>query len=170
MRMKKLSARVEAMAGFVCNGETIADIGADHALLPIFLVREGVSPFAVLTDKAAGPLDRARSSVEKAMTVWPCAQAPFDLRLGDGLAALSGAEVDTVVIAGMGGETIISILEAEPEKARSFKKYILQPRTKAGLLYAWLENSGWGILAKTAAEEKGRLCDIIVCAPREGIS
>jgi tRNA (adenine22-N1)-methyltransferase len=65
----------------------------------------------------------------------------MDFRLGDGLTPLEPSEVDTVVIAGMGGETIIGILEADPAKTRSFPKYILQPRTKTELLRAWLNGS-----------------------------
>jgi len=186
--MKKLSARCEAIAGFVSAGESVADIGADHAYVPLYLVREGVSPFAVLTDVKPGPLEKTRASVEKAIAnsrnhseicltnslanrrrFW-CEQNQtciFDLRLGDGLEALTEAEVDTVIIAGMGGETIISILSADPEKAGSFRKYILQPRTKTEMLFRWLADSGWAVLTKTAVEERGRMCDIIVCAPKE---
>jgi len=155
-----------AMAEFVESGERIADIGADHAYLPIYLLREGVSPFAVLTDIRPGPLEKTRESVAKALRGEP--SPGFDLRLGDGLEPLGPGEVDTVVIAGMGGETIISILEADAEKAASFKKYILQPRTKTGLLEDWLGGLGWKIISKAVAEERGRLCDIIVCAPKEG--
>jgi len=177
-----------AIAGFVSAGESVADIGSDHAYVPIYLVREGISPFAVLTDVKPGPLEKTRASVEKAIASsrnhseicltdslanrrrFRCEQSQecvFDLRLGDGLAALSKAEVDTVIIAGMGGETIISILEADTKKASSFRKYILQPRTKTELLAGWLEGSGWKVMIKTTAEEKGRMCDIIVCVPKE---
>jgi len=151
------------MAGFVLAGERVADIGSDHAYVPIYLVREGISPFAVLTDIKPGPLEQARISVERA-----CLSDRIDFRLGDGLEALEKAEVDTVMIAGMGGETIISILEADKEKASSFRKYILQPRTKTELLVRWLCGEDFKVLEKMTADERGRLCDIIVCAPKEG--
>jgi len=170
VREKKLSARFEAMAAFVRAGESIADIGTDHALLPIYLVRSGVSPFAVLTDISPGPLAKARAGVGKLIASLPAAprnDGVFDLRLGDGLKVLGPAEVDTVIIAGVGGETIISILEADPDKTGSFKKYILQPRTKKNLLEEWLAGSGWNVIGKTTAEERGRLCEIILCAPGE---
>ena len=162
MREKKLSARFEAMASFVCAGESVADIGTDHALLPIYLVRSGVSPFAILTDISPGPLAKARAGVEK----WRN-DGVFDLRLGDGLDVLEPAEVDAVIIAGVGGETMISMLEADPDKTGSFEKYILQPRTKTKLLEAWLTGSGWNVIEKTTAEERGRLCEIFLCAPGE---
>ena len=166
MRAKKLSARFKEIAGFVGDGESVADIGTDHALLPIYLVREGVSPFAILTDISPGPLERARLGVEKAVSMRVA--SVFDMRLGDGLTVLEKSEVDTIIIAGIGAETIVSILEADPGKAGSFRKYILQPRTKTKILDAWLKESGWRILEKTTVEERGRLCDIIVCAPKEG--
>ena len=162
MRYKKLSPRLMAMAGFVSSGESIADIGADHGYLPLYLVREGISPFAILTDIKPGPLEKTRESVGKALD---CFVAILSLRLGDGLAPIEKAEVDVVVIAGLGGETIISILAEDAEKAKSFGKYILQPRTKTDLLKYWLKEAGWTIAAETKAEEYGRLCDIIVCAP-----
>ena len=182
-RVKKLSARCEAMAGFVGAGERIADIGADHAYVPLYLVREGISPSAILTDIRPGPLEKTRANVEKAVEhsgdgsicvrsrtqIEPSPLCSFELRLGDGLSALENGEADTVIIAGMGGETIISILEADPDKAAGFRKYILQPRTKTELLEGWLQNAGWKVTAKTTAEEKGRLCDIIVCAPKNGL-
>ena len=151
------------MAAFVGAGESVADIGADHGYLPLYLVREGISPFAILTDVQPGPLEKTRLSAARAGVFE--GDARFDFRLGDGLAALKSAEADVVVIAGMGGETIAAILESGKAKARSFKKYILQPRTKTGIVKEWLESEGWTILAETAAEERGRLCDIIVCSP-----
>jgi len=180
VREKKLSARFKAMASFINAGESVADIGTDHALLPIYLVREGVSPFAVLTDISQGPLEKARKNVESASNSvntrgrFSCVNTKepspcvLDLRLGDGLSVLEPAEVDAVIIAGIGSETMISILEADPDKTGSFRKYILQPRTKTKLLETWLAGSGWNVIEKTTAEERGRLCEIFLCAPGEG--
>jgi tRNA (adenine22-N1)-methyltransferase len=185
MRVKKLSARLAAMASFVSAGESIADIGADHGYLPLYLMREGISPFAVLTDVQEGPLEKTRLSVEKALGQNGAGLASgqdknqglslyaLATRLGDGLSVLEKAEVDVIVIAGMGGETIISILAADPEKTKSFRKYILQPRTKTDLLKEWLSDAGFIITSETKADEKGRLCDIIVCIsclPHEDIN
>jgi len=163
-----LNGRLAAMAGFVEQGESVADIGADHGYLPLCLLREGVSPFAILTDAEPGPLERARESVERACgasSSMPPHVEQIDLRQGDGLKPLTEGEVDVVVIAGMGGETISGILMADMAKARSFRKYILQPRTKTDMLRGWLAGAGWTVLAEVAGEEKGRMCDIIVCQP-----
>ena len=170
MRARKLSGRLEAMASFVSDGEKIADIGADHGYLSFYLVREGVCPFAILTDVRKGPLEKTRLSAEKAFKISAGIDTKIELRQGDGLFALEEAEVDAVVIAGMGGETIISILSADPKKTKSFNKFILQPRTKTEPLKEWLECECWNIITETSAEERGRMCDIIVCAPMKKTS
>jgi tRNA (adenine22-N1)-methyltransferase len=92
------------------------------------------------------------------------ADATCDFRLGDGLVPLGFGEADAVVIAGMGGETIIEMLEADPAKTRSFPKYILQPRTKVELLREWLAGR-FEIAAEDTVEERGRDCAIIVARP-----
>ena len=166
MRAKKLPARLAAMAGFVDAGESIADIGADHGYLPLHLVMEGISPFAILTDARLGPLEKTRISVAKAGS--QRIGQKIELRLGDGLAALHESEVDVVVIAGMGGDTIMAILGSDTQKTGSFRKYILQPRTKTKELKTWLTNSGWTITAEASAEERGRICDIITGMPPGG--
>lgn len=160
---KKLSPRLLAMAHHVKAGERIADIGSDHAYLPRYLVAGGISPHAILTDARPGPLARAKAGAE--LEAQPDL---FDLRLGDGLEPLRNGEVETVVVAGMGGETIAAILAADPEKAGSFPKYILQPRTKTEVLRDWIARSGWSLLADETVEERGRACVILVAAPKNG--
>jgi tRNA (adenine22-N1)-methyltransferase len=156
---KKLSPRLLLMASFVQRGEAVCDVGADHALLPCHLVESGISPRAILTDRNEGPLAAARRAVA-------ADDARYDCRLGDGLAPLAPGEVDVVVIAGMGGETIAGILAADSAKSDSFRRYILQPRTKADRLLAWLEGAGWTVLSIEEAEENGRMCTVIVTAPK----
>ena len=163
--MKRLNARLQALAAFIEPGESVADIGADHGYLPLWLVQEGVSPFVVLTDVEAGPLEKTRESVDRWFSENDSNKALVSLRRGDGLSALNAGEVDAVVVAGMGGETIVSILDADISKSVSFGKYILQPRTKTNVLKEWILKNMWVIISETAALEKGRLCDIIVCKP-----
>ena len=153
------------MAAHVEPGESVADIGADHGYLPLWLVREGISPFAVLTDVQPGPLEKTQASVKRWTSGQNSVETCVSIRLGNGLAPLKAGEVDAIVIAGMGGETIVSILAADPLKAVSFKKYILQPRTKLNILQKWIEENNWEIISETDAPEKGRKCDIIVCRP-----
>ena len=160
------------MAGFVSKGERIVDVGSDHAMLPLYLVENGVSTEAILTDRMPGPLMKAYEQVsrvryeDKLATGFPCSIGPYEFRLGDGLEAVEYGEVDVAVIAGMGGENIAGILERCPNIAKGFKRLILQPRTKGYELRAYLKSSGFCILTDTVAEEKGRMCEILVAVAK----
>jgi tRNA (adenine22-N1)-methyltransferase len=162
------------MAGYVRGGERVLDVGSDHAMLPLYLVENGVSPGAILTDKVSGPLYKAYGQVGRAIDgrasvrndSFPCVMGPYEFRLGDGLEAVKAGEADVAVIAGMGGETIAGILARKPEIAAGFRRLILQPRTKGAALRAYLAEAGFVLIADTSAEEKGRMCEILVAAVR----
>jgi tRNA (adenine22-N1)-methyltransferase len=156
------------MAGYVRGGERVVDVGSDHAMLPLYLVENGVSPCAILTDRVPGPLKKAYGQVSRVVDEedrpqgFPCRLGSYEFRLGNGLGAVKTGEADVAVIAGMGGETIAGILAREPEIAAGFSRLILQPRTKGAALRAYLTESGFEILADTVAGEKGRMCEIVV--------
>ncbi len=155
--MINLSERLAAIADYVQKGETIADIGTDHGLLPIFLLLESISPKAVLCDIKKGPLEKAKANLH---IYAPETRA--DLRLGGGLEPLEIGEVDTVIIAGMGGLMITKILEADPMKTRSFRKFILQPRNGRDKLRVWLYNQGYTIVKERLVREGNYICEIFV--------
>ena len=111
--MIKLSDRLEKIYDRIEPGERVADIGADHALLPIALYARGRTRALILSDLRPGPLEKARANLRRLLP-----GATFDLRLGDGLAPYARGEVDVAVIAGMCGRLIADILSADAEKAR----------------------------------------------------
>jgi tRNA (adenine22-N1)-methyltransferase len=139
--MITLDKRLSAVAALVRQGSRLADIGTDHAYLPVHLVQSGVCPSAIASDIGAGPLDAARRTVtENGLT------SEIALRLGDGLATVKAGEVEDVAIAGMGGETIVAILEAAPWVQNEGIRLILQPMTRAEDLRRWLLTHGFSIL------------------------
>ena len=139
--MITLDKRLSAVAALVRQGSRLADIGTDHAYLPVHLVQAGVCPSAIASDIGAGPLDAARRTVtENGLT------SEIALRLGNGLATVSAGEVEDVAIAGMGGETIVMILEAAPWVQDDGIRLILQPMTRAEDLRRWLLTHGFTIL------------------------
>ena len=141
----------------------MADIGADHGLLPAALYERGITAALILSDLRAGPLKKARANV--------CRLLPgvaFDLRLGSGISVLREGEADVVVIAGMGGRLIAEILSRDIEKARSFGRYILQPRNAAAALRQWLNANGFTISGEALAEEGRFICEIMTVAPPGG--
>ena len=118
------------------SGHSVADIGTDHAYIPIRLAQRRIRVIA--TDIRKGPLDMASVHVKKS-------GCEVDLRLGPGLAPISAGETDDIVIAGMGGEMIIKILTADEEKAKS-ATLILQPMNSQYELRQYLYNNGYDIL------------------------
>ena len=160
------------MAGFVQEGERVLDVGSDHAMLPLYLVENGISPSAILTDRVKGPLLKSCEQVSRVVgenviaSKFPCNIGPYEFRIGDGLAAVTEGEADVAVIAGMGGENIASILDRSQDIAVGFGRLILQPRTKSDELRKYLSSAGFIITEDIMAEEKGRMCEIIVATAR----
>lgn len=156
----KLGHRLAAIASLVPSGAKLADIGTDHAYLPIYLVHNNIIENAVAGDVRNGPLEAARRAVSANGLL-----NKISLRLGDGLAVITPGEVDTVVIAGMGGGTITDILTASHEVVSRLRCLILQPMIGAALVRKWLVNNGWKITAEQLVEDDGRLYEIITASP-----
>ncbi len=152
---------MKALASFVLPGEKVADIGTDHGFVPIDLLAENTVPFAILTDINDGPLEKAKGNLER-ICILP---EFYELRKGDGLEPIKNGEVSSVIIAGMGGETIVDILSWDITKTKSYKRLILQPRKRAWELREWLFNNGFTIVNEKLVLEDCKICEIIVCEP-----
>lgn len=158
----KLSPRLLRIAALVPRNAVVADIGTDHALLPAYLIAAGRSPRVIATDARPGPLEAARAT---ARDLAGEGEGRIDFRLGFGLSVLAPHEADAVVLAGLGGHTIIRILERSPEVCATVRRFILQPATAAGPLRRWLLAHGFRLLAEDLAREGGRFHEIIAAAP-----
>ena len=143
--------RLQRIAGMIRNGDRVADIGTDHAYLPVFLIKEGISPLSFACDVSDGPLENARKTIEKSGV------EGIVLRKGDGLNAVSADEVDTVVIAGMGGDLIARILTASPWIKNQRYELILQPMTAVEDLREFLCQNGFTIKKEEAVSAHGRI-------------
>lgn len=153
----KLSPRLQCAADFVRSGDVVADIGTDHALLPIHLIQTGKIPFAYAGDLRPGPLQTAQKYVS---AYGVCDK--IRLFLSDGFSDIP-TDYDTAVIAGMGGETIIQILTKAVKSCN--KRYILQPMTKSERLREYLYTHGFCILDETAVREQDRFYTVLLVAP-----
>lgn len=134
----RLSDRLHTIARMIPARSRVADIGTDHGYLPIWLIQNGAAERVIACDVREGPLEHARRSAAAYHV-----EQQLEFRLGDGLACVVPEEVDTVVIAGMGGETIISILQNAPWTKSASCRLLLQPMTKAELLRAFLAENGY---------------------------
>ena len=150
----ELTPRLQAIARQVPQGARLADVGTDHGLLPVWLLLNGKISSAIASDLRKGPLDRARQTARQFGQT-----ERISFRLCGGLAEIGEDEAEVIVIAGMGGETIASILEAAPWTRRD-KLLLLQPMTGHLELRRWLQHSGYSISAEHIACEGKRLYSI----------
>jgi tRNA (adenine22-N1)-methyltransferase len=154
----RLSKRLAKVAAQVPAGLAFADIGTDHALLPCALVEGGCVPSAIAVDVAPGSVERARQNVAKLHEGW---RACVDVRLGDGLKALRPNEVATVVIAGMGGETIRRILAQSPAQLSGLSRLVLSPNKGAEVLRRSLVKMGWRDMAGEMVRDRAHFYPVV---------
>ena len=160
--MIRLSARLAAVAALVPAGASVIDVGTDHAMVPVWLVQAGSCPHVLATDIRPGPLRNAAALLERTGT-----GDRIRLMQTDGLAGIDPGGYDAVIIAGMGGETVASILSAAPW-TRSGALLILAPQSKQAQLRRFLIKSGYGITAERLAADAGRVYPILTA--RGGVS
>lgn len=157
-----LSARLKAVADMVAPGNRVCDVGCDHGYLPIYLIRQGISPKVLAMDVGEGPLGHAREHVKEAGLM-----DYITLRLSDGLAGFEAEEAETLVCAGMGGRLMQRILGQDPLKTRSFKELILQPQSELAAFRRFLREEGYSIRWEDMIYEEGKYYPIIKAIPGE---
>lgn len=156
----ELSKRLEAVASLVSDGSRLADIGTDHAYIPIRLVREGRIPSAVAMDVNRGPLDRAGQNIRNAGY-----EDRIQIRLSDGFSALCPGEADCAVLAGMGGGLVIRILRQGMETVRTLKECILQPQSEIKKVRTFLLEEGFFFMDETMVKEDGKYYPMMKVIP-----
>lgn len=150
--LARLTPRLRLAADFVRTGRPLADIGTDHAYLPVALLEAGRIPSAVACDVAPGPLARARATVEAAGLA-----GSVRLALSDGLDGVGPAEAEEIVIAGMGGDLIAALIGRCAWLREPGRHLVLQPMSKEGRLRRFLCGNGFAVLGEAVAREGGRL-------------
>ena len=135
-----ISKRLLCCASMVQPGSRVADIGTDHGYLGIYLLQSGAARHVIACDLRKDPLENARRNA-KLFGV----DGEMELRLSDGLEKILPDEVDTVVMAGMGGDLIQKILSQCPWRKREGLQFILQPQSACNVLRRWLCEDGFEI-------------------------
>ncbi len=137
----KITKRLNEIIQFASCAKRVCDIGCDHGIVGIELILKYNVDFVVFSDLLESPLSSAIDNVKE--TSIDSDKVSF--RVGDGLKTIEYGEVDTVIIAGMGGKTIVDILSEDKAKTRSFKRFVFQPTNGEGVLRKWLCENGFVI-------------------------
>lgn len=163
MNSNHLSKRLQTVSDHVEPGSRLADIGSDHAYLPIHLAKNHIIEYGVVGEVAKGPLSNAISEIKKDDLL-----DVLHPRLADGLAAIEpGDDVNAITIAGMGGNLITHILEDGKAKLSGKEKLILQPNVGEPIVRKWLMANRYKIFAEQILEEDGHIYEIITAKKAE---
>jgi tRNA (adenine22-N1)-methyltransferase len=152
----ELSIRLEKIASMVDECEVMADIGTDHAYIPIYLIKEGVCRRAIASDINRGPVEKALKNI-RVETL----QDRIECRLGGGFSTIKPGEIQTAVIAGMGGNLIRDIIEADLEVFKKLDSCILQPVQNPEVLREYIYNMGYNIIDEELCTEEKKFYEII---------
>ncbi len=142
-----LSSRLMACAGFVKSGDRVADIGCDHGYLSIYLLKNGIASCAYACDINEGPLQAAQRNAQRFGVA-----DKLQFYLSDGVSNVP-RDFDTLVCAGMGGDTMVHILEAAPWLRTRQYRLILQCQSKRPELRKYLYANGFSITQETLAQD-----------------
>lgn len=151
-----LSKRLKLIANEVKKGAKVADIGTDHAYIPIYLVQKNIADYAYACDIKEGPLLTAKENI----AAYGCDEK-IETRLSNGLQAMKAGEFDTVIIAGMGGELIRDILSAGEHLRTKDMEYILSPHSKLSEFRAYLRTKSYEVLKEFMLKCSGKFYTVI---------
>ena len=146
----QLSARLSAIAKMIPEGVTVADVGTDHAYLPISLVSSGRCPGAVASDISEGAVLRAREHVRDCGL---CDRISVHVR--DGLRGYLPGEQEVLIISGMGGPLMMRILQDSLDVTESFQELVLSPQSEVASVRRWLYLHHFRLTEEVLVREKG---------------
>ncbi|MBO1086972.1 MULTISPECIES: tRNA (adenine(22)-N(1))-methyltransferase [Enterococcus] len=165
MNHTELSKRLETVGRFVPEAARLADIGSDHAYLPVALMLKGKIDFAIAGEVVKGPFESAKRQVMKNGL-----SERIEVRLANGLDAIEKDDhISAITIAGMGGSLIRDILESGRQNQRlsGEERLILQPNIGEKTLRTWLKENNYQIIAEEIIEENKKIYEIIVAEKKE---
>ncbi|MBQ7104852.1 MAG: SAM-dependent methyltransferase [Bacilli bacterium] len=136
----KISNRLKLIASFVDDNSYVIDVGCDHALLDIFLVNNKKNIKTIASDVNKGPLESAKKNIQDYNL-----ESKIEIKLGDGISTIND-KVDTIVISGLGGETIIEILKEDQSLLKNVKTIILSPHSDIYQVRKEVVNLGFKII------------------------
>ena len=151
----ELSKRLNWILEKVDKCETIIDVGTDHGYIPIKLIKDNIASRVIASDINKEPLEKARINASLDGVI-----EKVDLRLGGGLKTLKSKEVQGIIIAGMGGNLIRDILEADLDKAKDVDYLVLQPAQNPEVLREYLYTHEYEIIDGDICLDEGKYYEL----------
>ena len=158
-----LSRRLDAILAMLRPSAVLVDVCTDHALVPLAAVARGLARRAIAIDLNAAPL-----AVAEANRLAAGLDAAVELRQGDGLAPLADGEGDALVLAGIGAQLAVRLLEAHPAKLAAMTQLLVQPNQQPERVRSWALRSGWHLSDEQVVSEEGRHFHVLAFHPAEG--
>lgn len=159
----ELSKRLDLIVNHIKDCDTLVDVGTDHGYIPIYVIKNGICKSAIASDINKDPLDKAKLNA-----IFEEVDEKIDTRLGGGLSTVEVNEVDACVIAGMGGNLIRDILEADKEKVKGFKFLILQPAQNPEVLREYLYTNGYEVIEEDLCIDEDKYYELFKVRVKEG--
>ena len=151
----ELSKRLNWILEKVDKCETIIDVGTDHGYIPIKLIKDNIASRVIASDINKEPLEKARINASLDGVI-----EKVDLRLGGGLKTLKSKEVQGIIIAGMGGNLIRDILEADLDKVKDVDYLVLQPAQNPEVLREYLYTHEYEIIDEDICLDEGKYYEL----------
>lgn len=149
-----LSKRLKTVANLLTPCEKVADVGTDHGYVPIYLVKENICQFAYAMDVNEGPLNIAKSNIAQEGL-----EKNIETILSDGFDNFGDRDVDSVIIAGMGGDLIVDILSRA--RVYDFDELVLSPHKRPDLVRKFLSENGYKISDEKMVKDAGKYYPVI---------
>ena len=162
MMILNLTPRLKIIADSIQGFETLADIGSDHAYLPIYLIKNRRVKSVIATDVNSGPAEISRKRIKNHGL-----ESKISVREGSGLRVINSGEAEVIVIAGMGGILIGDILDKGIDAAKSAKLLILQPMRDSEKVREWLLEHGFDIIDEELVKDQDKIYEVIWSQPGE---
>ena len=159
----KLSKRLQVIADLVPENSIVADVGTDHGHIPAYLIKNNISKKVIGTDISKGSLEKIIGYIKKSGY-----DKEIESRLGYGLEVLKPYEVDTLIIAGMGGVLINEILDKDKNLTNSITNFIFQPMLGVDELRKYLMNNSFEIIKEDLVKEDNKYYEIILAKKGKG--
>lgn len=159
----ELSKRLNLIVNHIENCDTLVDIGTDHGYIPIYVVKNGICKNAIASDINKDPLDKAKLN-----SIFESVDENIDTRLGSGLETIESGEAQVAVIAGMGGNLIKDILEADKDKVKELDYLILQPAQNPEVLREYLYTNGYEVIAEELCIDENKYYELFKVRAKSG--